>query len=73
MTLHPATRKVGIAAPSSYNHFEDREAIVAAVIDSAFTQSLNALRAVVDVRRSGRAAARHRRGLPGVRGPAAPR
>jgi len=32
-----------------YGHFDDREATVAAVIDSAFTDFVDALRAVVDV------------------------
>ncbi len=49
VTLRAVAREVGISAPSIYGHFDDREAIVAAVIDSAFTDFVAALRAVVDV------------------------
>ena len=37
VTLRAIAREVGISAPSIYGHFEDREAIVSAVIDNAFS------------------------------------
>jgi AcrR family transcriptional regulator len=47
VTLRAVAREVGISAPSIYGHFEDREAIVSAVIDAAFSDFLGALRAVI--------------------------
>ncbi|MFF0372585.1 TetR/AcrR family transcriptional regulator [Micromonospora sp. NPDC005087] len=38
VTLRSVAREVGIAAPSIYAHFPDREAIVDAVIDDAFAE-----------------------------------
>lgn len=38
VTLRSVARAVGIAAPSIYAHFADREAIVNAVVDAAFEQ-----------------------------------
>jgi len=38
VTLRSVAREVGIAAPSIYAHFPDREAIVDAVIDGAFAE-----------------------------------
>ncbi len=38
VTLRSVAREVGIAAPSIYAHFPDREAIVDAVVDAAFIQ-----------------------------------
>jgi AcrR family transcriptional regulator len=38
VTLRSVAREVGIAAPSIYAHFADREAIVDAVVDAAFVQ-----------------------------------
>jgi len=37
VTLRAVARRVGISAPSIYAHFPDREAIVGAIIDGAFT------------------------------------
>jgi AcrR family transcriptional regulator len=37
VTLRAVARAVGISAPSIYAHFEDRTAIVEAVVDQAFT------------------------------------
>jgi AcrR family transcriptional regulator len=37
VTLREVARRIGIAAPSIYEHFPSREAIVDAVIDAAFT------------------------------------
>jgi len=47
VTLRAVAREVGISAPSIYGHFDDREAIVAAVIDSVFTDFVAALRAAI--------------------------
>ncbi len=47
VTLRAVAREVGISAPSIYSHFDDREAIVAAVIDSVFTDFVAALRAAI--------------------------
>jgi AcrR family transcriptional regulator len=38
VTLREVARRVGIAAPSIYEHFPSREAIADAVIDAAFTE-----------------------------------
>jgi AcrR family transcriptional regulator len=38
VTLRAIAREVGVAAPSIYAHFRNREAIVAAVIDEGFVQ-----------------------------------
>ena len=38
VTLREVARRIGIAAPSIYEHFPSREAIVYAVIDDAFVQ-----------------------------------
>ena len=38
VTLRSVAREVGIAAPSIYAHFADREAIVDAVVDAAFEE-----------------------------------
>lgn len=37
VTLRAVARRVGISAPSIYAHFPDREAIVGAIIDGAFS------------------------------------
>ncbi len=47
VTLRAVAREVGISAPSIYGHFDDREAIVATVIDSVFTDFVAALRAAI--------------------------
>ena len=38
VTLRAVAREVGIAAPSIYAHFPDRDAVVHALIDESFTQ-----------------------------------
>jgi AcrR family transcriptional regulator len=40
VTLRSVAREIGIAAPSIYAHFADREAIVEAVVDEAFEDLL---------------------------------
>lgn len=45
VTLRAVAREVGIAAPSIYAHFDDRDAILAAVISDAFAELLAALTA----------------------------
>lgn len=45
VTLRAVAREVGISAPSIYAHFDDREAIVRAVIDVAFEELCEAVRA----------------------------
>ncbi len=47
VTLRAVAREVGISAPSIYGHFDDRQAIVAAVIDSVFTDFVAALRGAI--------------------------
>lgn len=50
VTLRAVAREVGISAPSIYGHFEDRDAMVSAVIDEAFGDFIAELRAaIVDV------------------------
>ena len=39
VTLRAVARQVGISAPSIYSHFPDREAIVDAIVDGAFSGS----------------------------------
>jgi len=52
VTLRAIARQVGISAPSIYAHFPDREAIVDAIVDSAFrdfnTAIYSAIEAVTD-------------------------
>ncbi|MGX7681926.1 TetR/AcrR family transcriptional regulator [Jatrophihabitans sp. DSM 45814] len=43
VTLRAVARQVGISAPSIYAHFADREAILEAVLDEAFTELIEAL------------------------------
>jgi AcrR family transcriptional regulator len=43
VTLRAVAREVGIAAPSIYAHFPDREAIVAAVVDRIFDELAGAI------------------------------
>jgi AcrR family transcriptional regulator len=43
VTLRAVAREVGISAPSIYAHFEDRTAIVEAVVDQAFTDFRTAI------------------------------
>lgn len=51
ITLRAIARRVGITAPSIYPHFDDREAIVHAVLTEAFATMAARLRAAtVDVR-----------------------
>lgn len=45
MTLRAVAREVGVAAPSIYAHFDDRDAILAAVIADAFADLVAALTA----------------------------
>jgi AcrR family transcriptional regulator len=44
ITLRAVAREVGIAAPSIYPHFADRDAIVAAVVDESFDDLSTAIR-----------------------------
>jgi AcrR family transcriptional regulator len=44
VTLRAVARRVGIAAPSIYPHFADRQAILLAVVQGAFTELTDALR-----------------------------
>jgi AcrR family transcriptional regulator len=48
VTLREVARRVGIAAPSIYEHFPSREAIVYAVIDDLFSQFRAALQQAQD-------------------------
>jgi AcrR family transcriptional regulator len=48
VTLRAVARQVGISAPSIYSHFPDREAIVDAIIDGAFIDFNEAIRAASD-------------------------
>jgi AcrR family transcriptional regulator len=47
VTLRAVARQVGISAPSIYTHFADREAIVEAIVDSAFADFNAAINAAV--------------------------
>jgi len=48
VTLREVARRVGIAAPSVYEHFPNRDAIVYAVIDGCSTQLRTALEQAMD-------------------------
>jgi AcrR family transcriptional regulator len=48
VTLRAVARQVGISAPSIYAHFADREAIVDAIVDSAFSDFNAAIQAASD-------------------------
>ncbi len=48
VTLRAVARQVGISAPSIYSHFADREAIVTAIVDDAFSDFNAAIRAASD-------------------------
>jgi AcrR family transcriptional regulator len=48
VTLREVARRIGIAAPSIYEHFPSREAIVYAVIDDSFVQLRTALSQAMD-------------------------
>lgn len=48
VTLRAVARRVGIAAPSIYGHFPDREAILLAVVQEAFAELGEVLHAVDD-------------------------
>lgn len=43
ITLRAVAREVGIAAPSIYPHFADREAIIDAVVDESFRELISAI------------------------------
>src|SRR5262252_4336768 len=47
VTLRAVAREVGISAPSIYAHFADREAIVDAIVDTAFADFNVAVRAAI--------------------------
>jgi len=47
VTLRAVARRVGIAAPSIYAHFTDRQAILLAVVQDAFAELDEAIRAAV--------------------------
>jgi AcrR family transcriptional regulator len=48
VTLRAVARQVGISAPSIYSHFPDREAIVDAIVDGAFSDFNEAIKAASD-------------------------
>jgi AcrR family transcriptional regulator len=48
VTLRAIARQVGISAPSIYTHFPDREAIVDAIVDGAFSDFNAAIKAASD-------------------------
>jgi AcrR family transcriptional regulator len=48
VTLRAVARQVGISAPSIYTHFADREAIVEAIVDSAFADFNAAIYAAIE-------------------------
>ena len=48
VTLRAVARQVGISAPSIYPHFPDREAIVDAIVDGAFSDFNAAIKAAGD-------------------------
>jgi AcrR family transcriptional regulator len=48
VTLRAVARRIGIAAPSIYAHFADRQAILLAVAQDAFAELTEALRATTD-------------------------
>ena len=48
VTLREVARRIGIAAPSIYEHFPSREAIVYAVIDDCFVQLRAALKQAIN-------------------------
>jgi AcrR family transcriptional regulator len=48
VTLRAVARRIGITAPSIYHHFTDRQAILLAVVQDAFTELTEALRATSD-------------------------
>jgi AcrR family transcriptional regulator len=48
VTLRAVARQVGISAPSIYPHFPDREAIVDAIVDDAFSDFNTAISGAVD-------------------------
>ena len=48
VTLRAVARQVGISAPSIYSHFPDREAIVEAIVDGAFSDFNAAIKAASD-------------------------
>jgi AcrR family transcriptional regulator len=48
VTLRAVARRIGIAAPSIYAHFPDRQAIMLAVVQDAFAELTEALRATTD-------------------------
>lgn len=52
VTLRAVARKVGISAPSIYAHFADREAIVDAIVDTAFADLNAAIAAATESARS---------------------
>jgi AcrR family transcriptional regulator len=45
VTLRAVARRIGIAAPSIYTHFPDRQAILLAVVQNTFTELTETLRA----------------------------
>jgi AcrR family transcriptional regulator len=48
VTLRAIARRVGISAPSIYRHFDDRQAILLAVAEDAFSELARALRDAAD-------------------------
>jgi len=54
VTLRRIARAAGIAAPSIYRHFQDRDAIIGAVIERSWEQFLNEIKKSVDGRSSPR-------------------
>jgi AcrR family transcriptional regulator len=50
VTLRAVARRIGIAAPSIYAHFADRQAILLAVVEDAFAELAETLRATTETR-----------------------
>jgi AcrR family transcriptional regulator len=48
VTLRAVAREIGIAAPSIYGHFDDRDAILLAVVDRLFDELTAAIHGAVD-------------------------
>src|ERR1700722_5112641 len=48
VTLRAVARQVGISAPSIYGHFPDREAIVDAIVDDAFSDFNQAISSAIE-------------------------
>ena len=73
VTLRAVARAAGISAPSIYAHFPNRQAILLAVVEDAFSDLTDHLRTAADPDTGRhRPAAGHLRRLPGLCDPTAP-